>query len=193
MLVVVVLPLMLSGEIHELALIQKKLMLTFSTISVSLFGGGYVIIPTMQEIIVDGMHWLSNTEFADAIAMGQLTPGPIFISATFIGYKVGGFLGAVTATLAVFVPPAFIMIFFSEFLNRVKDSVVTKAAFKGLRPAVIGMIFSSSYILTKDISVSWFSVCVFLAVLVASLKYKIDVVYLIPLSGVAGMLFFYFN
>ncbi|SNR74728.1 chromate efflux transporter [Lutibacter flavus] len=190
MFVVLILPSLTSGETSKITTIQKELMTTFSSISVTLFGGGYVIIPTMQEIIVSGLHWLTEKEFADAIAMGQLTPGPIFISATFIGFKVGGIIGAVTATLAIFIPPGLVMILFSEFFNKIRNSKVIKAAFKGLRPAVIGMIFAAAYTIGISISFSWFAVVVFLGVLIASLKFKIDVVYLIPLSGIAGLIFF---
>lgn len=175
--------------VEELS-VQKELMLTLSTISVTLFGGGYVIIPIMQEIIVNGLQWLSEKEFIDAIAMGQLTPGPIFISATFIGFKVGGFMGAVTATLAIFIPPGIIMIIFSEFFSQIRNSKFIRAAFKGLRPAVIGMIFTAAFTISMGISFSWFALAVFLIVLIASLKFKIDVVYLIPLSGITGLLFF---
>ncbi|PCI34713.1 MAG: chromate transporter [Flavobacteriaceae bacterium] len=186
------LPFMLSDNIASVANIQKDLFFTFSGISVTLFGGGYVIIPIMQEIIVSELAWLNVKEFTDAIAMGQLTPGPIFISATFIGYKVGGFLGAITATLAIFIPPGLLMIIFSEFFNQIRKSKFVMAAFKGLRPAVIGMIFTAVFTIGSTISFSWFAIVVFMAVLVASLKYKIDVVYLIPLSGVSGLLFFNF-
>lgn len=188
----VLLPLLSHGEAHKIAVVNKELMVTFSSISVTLFGGGYVIIPAMQEIIVSGLHWLTKKEFADAIALGQLTPGPIFISATFIGYKVGGFLGAVTATLAVFIPPAFLMIVFSEFLNKIKNSAIVKAAFKGLRPAVIGMILAAAYTISKSYPINYFSILIFLMVLIASIKYKIDVIYLIPVSGVLGILFYNF-
>lgn len=192
MMVVWLLPSLTSKATHSIATVQKDLMTTFSSISITLFGGGYVVIPTMQEIIVSSLGWLTEKEFADAIAMGQLTPGPIFISATFIGYKVGGLLGAITATLAIFIPPGLIMIVFSEFFNKIRNSKIIKAAFKGLRPAVIGMIFAAAYTIGTSISFSWFAVIVFIGVLIASFKYKIDVVFLIPLSGLAGLLFFNF-
>ncbi len=67
--------------------LYSNLVFTFSGLSLSQFGGGYVVIPSMQKIIVDGLHWLSQQQFTDAIAMGQITPGPIYISAAFIGYN----------------------------------------------------------------------------------------------------------
>lgn len=98
--------------------LHRQILLTFSTMSLTQFGGGYVIIPTMQKVIVDGMKWLTNKEFVDAIAMGQITPGPIFISATFIGYKLSGFWGALNATLSIFLPTAILTIICTRFLIR---------------------------------------------------------------------------
>ena len=186
------LPDIMHGKQADHASLIRDISLTFSGMSLTLFGGGYVIIPAIQQIVVDGLNWLTTKEFADAIAMGQITPGPIFISATFIGYKVGGFLGAVAATLSIFFPPAFLMIFCSHFIDRIKNSKAISAIFKGLRPAVIGMIFAAAFTIGKGIEIHWISVLIFLAVLISAIKYKVNVVYLIPVSGIAGMLLFYF-
>ncbi len=186
------LPVIFGGRNSEKATLIKDISLTFSGMSLTLFGGGYVIIPAIQEIVVNGLNWLTTKEFADAIAMGQITPEPIFISATFIGYKVAGLTGAVAATLAIFFPPAFLMIFCSHFLDRIKNSKTISAIFKGLRPAVIGMIFSAAFTIGKGIEIHWISIFIFVAVLVSAIKFKVNVVYLIPISGVIGMLLFYF-
>ena len=183
-------PYFLPSKAAGIVSVQKDLIGTLSTISVTLFGGGYVIIPIMQDVIVSGLQWLSKKEFIDAIAMGQLTPGPIFISATFIGYKVGGIIGAITATLAIFIPPGLIMIIISEFFDQIKNSKFIKAAFKGLRPAIIGMILTAAFTIGTGVPFSWFSLGVFIVVLTASLKYDVNVAFLIPLSGIAGLLFF---
>ncbi|TLX73472.1 chromate efflux transporter [Labilibacter sediminis] len=186
--VIIYLPLIAKGNLHEQVQIQRDILLTFSGLSVTLFGGGYVIIPAIHEVIVEGLHWLNTKEFADAIAMGQVTPGPIFISATFIGYKVGGLIGAITATLAIFLPPAAIMLICSHFMNSIKNSKTVMAIFKGLRPAVIGMIFAAAYTIGKDITINWATIFIFISTLVLSLKFKINVVYLIPLAGITGVL-----
>ena len=144
----------------------------------------------MHQVIVEGFHWLTTKEFADAIAMGQITPGPVILSATFIGYRVAGYLGAFVATLAIFLPPGFVMILLTGFLKKIKDSTLLAAIFKGMRPAIIGMIFSAAITVSKEAELVWPSAVIFLTVLILIVKFKVDVVYLIPLAGIAGIFFF---
>ncbi len=169
--------------------INRTIFLTFSGMSLTLFGGGYVIVPAMQQVIVDGFHWLTTKEFSDAIAMGQITPGPVILTATFIGYKVAGLLGAFVATVAIFLPPTFVMLIFSKFLKRIKESNMVAAIFKGMRPAIIGMIFSAAFTVGKGAELVWPSAAIFLTVLILLVRYKLDVIYMIPISGLAGILF----
>ena len=168
--------------------LHKSLVITFSGMSLSQFGGGYVIIPTMQKIIVDGMKWLSDKEFVDAIAMGQITPGPIFISATFIGYKLAGFWGALNATISIFFPTALLMIVCTKFFNQISNSSVLDAVFKGLRPSIIGMIISASITMMLNNSITLFSASIFTFSLILVARYKVDPVYVIPAAGIAGLL-----
>ncbi|MCL4482139.1 MAG: chromate efflux transporter [Bacteroidetes bacterium] len=170
--------------------LNRTIFLTFSGMSLTLFGGGYVIIPAMQQVIVDGFHWMTTKEFADAIAMGQITPGPVILTATFIGYRVAGFMGACVATFAIFFPPGLVMLMFSGFLKKIKDSNIITAIFKGMRPAIIGMIFSAAFTVGKGAEMGWISALIFLVVLVLLVKFKMNVLYMIPLAGIAGMLFF---
>ena len=170
--------------------INRTIFLTFSGMSLTLFGGGYVIIPAMQQVIVDGFHWLTAKEFADAIAMGQITPGPVILTATFIGYRVAGFLGACVATVAIFLPPGLVMIVLSGFLKKIKDSVVISAIFKGMRPAIVGMIFSAAITVGKGAELVWPSALIFVTVLLLLVKYKVNVLYMIPAAGLAGILLF---
>jgi chromate transporter len=170
--------------------INRTIFLTFSGMSLTLFGGGYVIIPAMQQVIVEGFHWLNTKEFADAIAMGQITPGPVILTATFIGFRVAGYLGACVATFAIFLPPGILMIVLSGFLKKMKDSKVITSIFKGMRPAIIGMIFSAAFTVGKEAELIWPSAIIFVAVLILLVKFKADVLYMIPLAGLAGILFF---
>ena len=76
----------------------------FLRIGAVTFGGGFVMIPEIQAEVVNSHHWLTHQEFADATALGQITPGPVLIMATFVGYRVAGTLGALLATICVFLP-----------------------------------------------------------------------------------------
>lgn len=163
---------------------------TFSGISLTLFGGGYVVIPALHELFVENLGWLTSAEFADGIAIGQITPGPIFITATFIGYKVAGITGALLATIAMFTPPMVLTVLLSRFVKTLNQSTLVKAAMKAARTAVIGMIFASAVTIGQTISVSIVSVAIFLVAFYISFKYTISPVYLIIGSGVAGFVLF---
>lgn len=163
---------------------------TFSGISLTLFGGGYVVIPALHELFVENLGWLTSAEFADGIAIGQITPGPIFITATFIGYKVAGIMGALLATIAMFTPPMVLTVLLSRFVKTLNQSTFVKTAMKAVRAAVIGMIFASAVTIGQTISVSIVSVAIFLVAFYISFKYTISPVYLIIGSGVAGFVLF---
>lgn len=167
-----------------------RVLYTFSGISLTLFGGGYVVIPALHELFVDNLQWLTSSEFADGIAIGQITPGPIFITATFIGYKVAGILGASLATVGIFTPPAVLTVLLSRFVEALKQSAVVKAIMKGIRAAVIGMIFASAVTIGQTMVISVVSILIFVITFVISLKYVINPIYLILGSGLVGFVLF---
>ena len=167
-----------------------KLFMTFAGMSLFLFGGGYVFIPLIQHTVVEANGWLTQQEFVDAIAMSQIMPGPIVLSTVFIGYKVAGFFGAVVATMGIFLPPGILMIAGTHALNRIKQSAVIKAALRGIRPAIIGMIISAVISVGMTAQHHWVSLLIFAAALLAQLKFKLDVVWVIPAAGLAGLLMF---
>jgi chromate transporter len=167
--------------------ILLNLFTTFSGIGVMLFGGAYVGIPLIQELVVSNHHWLTNQEFAYAIAAGQITPGPIVLSAAFIGYKVSGILGALIATTGIFTPPSLWMIIGAKFLASVKDSPKMQAALHGTRSAVIGTIFAAAWVVGKTAPLDLTSLLIFLITLFALLRLRIGFAWIIPLAGVAGL------
>ncbi|MFH0759740.1 MAG: chromate efflux transporter [Bacteroidota bacterium] len=168
----------------------RKLMVVFSGMSLTLFGGGYVFIPAIQETVVQNLHWLSVREFTDGIAIGQITPGPILISATFIGYKVAGIWGAFIATIAIFLPSGVLMIAGAHFLEKFKKSNLVTSIFMGLRPAVIGMIFAASFTIGRNIEINWQSIVIFFLVFFINFNYKVNAAILIPVSGILGIILF---
>jgi chromate transporter len=168
-----------------------KLFMTFAGMSVFLFGGGYVFIPLIQHTVVESNAWLTQKEFVDAIAMSQIMPGPIVLSTVFIGYKIAGFFGALAATVGIFLPPAVLMIIATHGLNRIKKSALIKAVLRGIRPAVIGMILAAVIVVGQTAQpMYWGSLLIFAAALLAQLKFKLDVVWVIPTAGLLGLLLY---
>ena len=189
-LLIVILPVLSPELVKGETGMLRKLAMTFGGVSVILFGGGYVFIPMLQELIVGQLHWLTTKEFVDGIALGQITPGPIMISAAFIGYKMSGFAGALTASVAMFLPPGLLMVVVSHFIDNIKSSAPVAAAFRGVRPAVIGMIFAAAWVIARGLPPDWRTISLGIVIFVLSFKYKVSVMYLIPLSGIAGWLLF---
>jgi len=167
-----------------------RLFTTFSGMSLMLFGGGYVFIPLIQQIVVDGYGWVNQAEFANAIALGQVTPGPILISAAFIGYAVKGILGAIVATVGIFFPPALLMVTCSHLLDRIKTSAVIQAALKGIRPAIVGMIFTAAIVVAQTAQIHWATLLIFVGALVAIWRFRLEVVLVIPIAGLLGLLLY---
>jgi putative chromate ion transporter len=164
-----------------------ELFVTFAGMSVMLFGGAYVGIPLMEDIIVNQHQWLSQQEFTYALTAGQITPGPIVISAAFIGYKVASILGALVATIGIFLPPTLLMITSTKILENLKSSSQVQAAIYGMRPAVIGMIFAAAWAVGKTASPEGVSILIFIITLVALVYWRLNVVWIMPLAGLIGV------
>ncbi len=171
------------------------------------FGGGYAMLSLIQNEIVIQNEWLTGSEFADIVAISQITPGPIAInSATYVGYTVGmqlghtafGVLGSIVATLGVCLPSLTLMIIVARFFMRLKENPIVEGAMKGMRPAVIGMIAAAALMLIfphgSDPGEQNFidnrSCLLFGGVLVGSWR-KVNPILLIALSAVAGILIYY--
>ncbi len=178
-----------EGVLPEKLYVLNKLFSTLSLVSITLFGGGYVFIPMLQELVVTNLGWLTEKEFIDGIAMGQITPGPIMISATFIGYKVAGISGAVLATIAMFLPPGILIMICSRFIDHFKTSPVLKAIFKGIHPVVIGMIYAACFIIIRSMPHELLQLIIFVLAFILTFRFKVDLLIIIPLAGLAGIFF----
>jgi chromate transporter len=108
------------------------------------FGGGFVMIPLIESEVVNARHWVTHQEFADATALGQITPGPVLITATFIGYRVAGTLGALIATIGVFLPSFLMTIAAGSSLTRFRTNVLVQSFLKGITPAVVGLLVAAA-------------------------------------------------
>ncbi|MBQ6625936.1 MAG: chromate transporter [Ruminococcus sp.] len=121
-----------------------QLLLSFMKIGVVTFGGGYAMIPIIEEETSKKRKWISGEDLLDVIAISESTPGPIAIcAASFIGYKVAGILGAFFATLGVVAPSFFIIYIISIFLKQFSEYNIVKYAFTGIRAGVLALIIKA--------------------------------------------------
>ncbi len=149
-------PLLVILALPFLSSILSKLLATWQLVTMFLrigsvtFGGGLVIIPQIEADVVDVHRWLTQQEFADGMAFGQITPGPVMITATFIGYKVAGLLGAVAATIAAFLPSFVMTVVAGTSLNRFRANYQVQSFLSGVAPAVVGMLASAGVSLARS-------------------------------------------
>ena len=192
-----------------------QLFLTFFLIGMFTFGGGYAMLSLIQAEVVVKHAWLSESMFADIVAISQMTPGPIGINcATYVGYNVlttsgaghlMGIVGSLTATLAIMLPSFIIVLLLVKFYNRVKGSPMFEGVMSVIRPAVVGLIGAAAIVLMFKVDWNglvpslqvveenfpdWKSWCLFAAAFLASFKFKVNPILLIVLSGVMGLLLY---
>ncbi len=154
-----------------------------------LFGGGYVMIPLMEPEVVNTYGWLTHQQFLDGIALGQSTPGPIVITATFVGYLTAGLAGAVVATVAIFLP-AFVIVLAGTgpFTRRLRHWQPAQRFLKGVNAAVVGTIVAASLPLARAALVDPLSVILGLGALVALVRFRVDTLPLIVGGAALGLL-----
>jgi chromate transporter len=168
-----------------------SLSLTLSKTGALAFGGGFTIIPLIQYEVVDKYQWVSTKEFLDGIAMGQVTPGPIMITATFLGYKLSGFWGALMATLAIFSPAFFIVTLLIPRYDRVRGMTAVRTMEQGILASFIGMLGLVLYNFGRTTFVDMPSVIFTLGAFLALLK-KVDLAYILLTGAILSILLFGF-
>jgi chromate transporter len=153
------------------------------------FGGGFASLPLMLHEIVINRGWLDSKTFMDGIALGQITPGPIIITATFVGYLVYGIPGALVATIAIFTPSFFMLITVAPFFDRLKNSVYFMKAIDGIFASFVGLLL---FVCIKfAITVPWdiLRILLGLAALTALLR-KVDILYIVPVGAIISVFIF---
>ena len=121
-----------------------ELAYVFLKVGTVIFGGGFAAIPFLQHEVVEVHHWLSMREFIDGVALGQVTPGPVAITAAFIGYKVLGLWGALIAALGTFLPSSLMLWGLIHVYRRISSNVLVRGFLSGVMPAVTGMLLSAT-------------------------------------------------
>jgi chromate transporter len=167
------------------------LSLNLSKIGALAFGGGFTAIPLIQYEMVDRFHWLSTKEFLDGIALGQVTPGPILITATFVGYKVSSLLGAFMATLGIFFPSFFILVLLIPYHDRLRGVEKVRMMEQGVLGSFIGMLALVLYNFGKTSLVDLPSILMASGAFLAIYK-KISLPYILVAGGMLSILIYGF-
>ena len=161
---------------------------SFLKIGIFGFGGGYAILALIEHEVVDINGWMTTAEFTDIVALSQATPGPIVINcATYVGYTATGtILGSALATFAVCLPALILASLAARFIYKFRDNKYVDAAFKGLRPAVVGLILAAGLtLINQENFTDYISVIIFAVVAIAT-YFKANPIILLVLSVIAG-------
>ena len=164
-----------------------SLFLTFLKIGLFTFGGGYAMIPLIQRETVDHKKWISDKDILDIVAIAESTPGPIAINAaTFIGYRVGGFWGAMAATVGVVLPSFTIIAAISYVLAAFQNVVWIQYAFNGIRAGVLALIVKALWSMYKQSPKGIFSYLIMFGAFAVTAFLPVNVVFVILFCAAAG-------
>ncbi|HEY3929789.1 MAG TPA: chromate efflux transporter [Candidatus Koribacter sp.] len=182
-LIALAVPAVASGKVP---VSLRRLFLTFLKIGSVLFGSGYVLLAFLHADLVDRLQWLTQKQLIDAVAVGQITPGPVFTTATFIGYLVAGPRGATVATIAIFIP-AFILVAISgPLVPKVRKSQIASAALDGVVVASLALMGVVAWQLGRAAIINWWTIGIALVSALLLLKWKVNSAWLILAAAAIG-------
>jgi chromate transporter len=167
-----------------------KIALIMMKIDLFAFGGGYASLPLMLHEVVYSLKWLDSKTFMDGIALGQVTPGPVVITATFVGYLLKGLTGAFISTIAVFTPSFLIMAFASELSEKIKNSKLFIRAKIGLLASFSGLLLFATIKFATLVTWDWIKLFIVLISFYCLLR-KINIFYVVIITGVFSIFIFH--
>ena len=169
--------------------ILKKLFFSTFYLSAFTFGGGYVIITLLKQKFVDELHWISEDEMLDLVALAQSSPGPIAVNgAILVGYKLAGIPGVLTSVLGAVIPPFVILTLISSFYTVFKSNLIIKTLLTGMKAGVAAVIMSVVFDMMTGVTKSKDPalVIVMIAAFLANFVFHINVVFIILLTAAFG-------
>ena len=163
---------------------------TFFKIGIFTLGGGYAMIPLIEEEVVNKKHWVTKEEMLDLIAIAQSCPGVFAINiATFIGYKLNKTRGAIATTLGTALPSFLIILAIAIFFSQFKDNKVVAAIFRGIRPAVVALIAVPTFRLGQRAKLNKYTIWIPIACALAIWAFGVSPIIIIIIAGLAGYLY----
>jgi chromate transporter len=186
----------LSISVFALAmpiLAKLGLLITLSAIFLRMgsvtFGGGLVMLPLIESEVVNTHHWLTHQEFADATALGQMTPGPVLITATFVGYRVAGTLGALVATISIFLPAFLMTTAAASSLRRFRSNEQVQSFLRGIAPAVVGLLVAAALSVGRAGIHTWIGLTIMIIAMFTLIRFRPNPFWVILGAGVTRFLF----
>ena len=167
-----------------------KLLLFFLKAGSLTFGSGLVIVPFLEQGLVQHYNWLDERQFLIAVAIGMISPGPVVITATFVGYLVAGFWGSVVSTVGIFFPSFILVLVAAPLLARHRDNPNVQGFVKGAYAAAIGTILGASILLGKIAIGDWMTALIGVVSLAVLFRWKVNNPLLIAVTGVVGLIAF---
>ena len=167
-----------------------KLLLFFLKAGALTFGSGLVIVPFLQQGVVQQYGWLGERDFLVAVAVGMISPGPVVITATFVGYLVAGFSGSLAATVGIFLPSFILVLVAAPILARHRSSRFVQGFVKGAYAAAIGTILGASVLLGRIAIGDWLTILIGLAALIALFRWRVGNPLLMAVTAVVGLIAF---
>ena len=164
-----------------------QLFLTFLKIGAVLYGSGYVLLAFLRRDFVERLGWLTDQQLLDAVAVGQFTPGPVFTTATFVGYLVAGLPGAVLATIGIFLPSFLFVAAIEPFVPRLRGSPWTAPLLDGVNVAAVALMAAVSWQLGREVIVDPLTAGLALIALVLLLRFKVNSAWLVLAGGAIGV------
>lgn len=165
-----------------------RLFLTFLKIGGSLYGSGYVLVAFLRNDLVDRLGWITQQQLLDAVAVGQFTPGPVFTTATFVGYLVGGITGAVLATVAIFLPAFVFVAICHPLIARLSAIDWVRPILDGINAAAIGLMAAVAIVLSRDAIVDPVTAILAGVAFVLLVRYRVNSALLVLGGGVVSIL-----
>jgi chromate transporter len=163
-----------------------RLFLSFLKIGSLVFGSGYVLLAFLRAEFVDHLHWLTEKQLIDSVAVGQFTPGPVFTTATFIGYLAGGLPGAAVATLGIFLPGFIFVAISGPLIPKIRRSAAAGAVLDGVVVGSLALIAVVAWQLGKASITDWLTISILAISVILIFRFKINSAWLILGAGVVG-------
>ena len=159
----------------------------FLKIGSVLFGSGYVLVAFLRTDLVERLHWITQQQLLDAVAVGQVTPGPVFTTATFVGYLVAGGRGAVVATVGIFLPAFFFVALSGPLVPRIRRSPVAGAVLDGVNVASLALMSVVTWMLARSAVVDVTTALVAIVSAVLLFRYRVNVTWLVAGGAIVGI------